>query len=103
MNLQDLAQQERDLEITIGGEALAFTYRPHLITTRFRNEHTTIADFLAHCLTAWDIQDGAEDLPIEEQTMLERLPDIVTRMIYAAIGEDLYPKAWRAPRSAAAS
>ena len=99
MNLQDLAKQERILTVNIADEQLQIVYHPHVITTRFRSQHKTIAGFLAGCVVSWDLQDGDETIPLEEQVILECVPDILNRLIYTAIGEDLYPKAWRAPRS----
>ena len=95
MNLRDLAQQERPLTVDIAGVKLQLVYHPHAITTRFRNQHDTIAGFLADCVVSWDLEDGDETVPVTEQAILECVPDIVTRFIYAGIGDDLYPKAWR--------
>lgn len=98
MNLQDLAKQERALSVDIAGEELALVYRPHVITGRFHDEHVSIAAFLADCLVSWDLQDGAEDVPLTETEIQARVPNIVRRLVFSAIGDDLFPKAWRAPQ-----
>ncbi len=99
MNLQDLAKRERQLIVPIADEQVAMVYNPYKITGRFRDQHVTIAAFLAGCLISWDLQDGEDSVPLTAKDIQGQVPAIIRRLIFSAIGEDLYPKAWRAPQS----
>lgn len=95
MNLNDIAKQERQLTIDeIPGEELEITYKPMLITQRFRSEHSKLAEHLAGVLVDWDLYDGDEKIEITAEAINEQVPEVVQMLIFRAIEVDLNPKAW---------
>lgn len=99
LNLANLANNTRTVEVDYFGEKFSVTYKPSMITPGTEAElqgasdeerTTVLIEQLCARMTAWDLMDGNEPTPITPER-LRSIPSPVLLHIMDAMQEDMRP------------